>query len=145
MIRQEQCNKVCRILDDVLENRPTERDSLIVAVRKAFDALEQADTNCSEIPNNSDTISRQEAIDIAKELTVTVEGYEMHNQAVMNYCAEIMQLPSVQPERKTGHWILNRSGLYCCDKCMEPCASYAMMKPRDKFCKMCGSRNEVME
>lgn len=52
MIRQEQCNKVCRILDDVLANRPTERDSLIVAVRKAFDALEQAETNCSEIPNN---------------------------------------------------------------------------------------------
>lgn len=40
MTRQEQCNKVCRILDDVLANRPTERDSLIVAVRKAFDALE---------------------------------------------------------------------------------------------------------
>ena len=40
MIRQEQCDKVCRILDDVLANRPTERDSLIVAVRKAFDALE---------------------------------------------------------------------------------------------------------
>ena len=40
MIRQEQCDKVCRILDDVLANRPTERDSLIVAVQKAFDALE---------------------------------------------------------------------------------------------------------
>ena len=53
--------------------------------------------------------------------------------------------PTIQPERKTGHWILNRSGMYCCDKCMEPCATYAMMKPRDKFCKMCGSRNEVME
>ena len=52
MIRQEQCDKVCRILDDVLTNRPTERDSLIVAVQKAFDALEQAETNCSEIPNN---------------------------------------------------------------------------------------------
>ena len=52
MIRQEQCDKVCRILDDVLANRPTERDSLIVAVQKAFDALEQAETNCSEIPNN---------------------------------------------------------------------------------------------
>ena len=51
--------------------------------------------------------------------------------------------PSIQPECKTGHWILNRSGAYCCDKCMEPCATYAMMKPRDKFCKMCGSRNEV--
>ena len=41
MIRQEQCDKVCRILDDVLANRPTERDSLIVAVRKAFDALKK--------------------------------------------------------------------------------------------------------
>ena len=41
MIRQEQCNKICRILDDVLANRPTERDSLIVAVQKAFDVLEK--------------------------------------------------------------------------------------------------------
>lgn len=39
-IRKEQCNKVCRILDDVLTNRPAERDSLIVTVRKAFEALE---------------------------------------------------------------------------------------------------------
>ena len=49
MIRQEQCDKVCRILDDVLANRPTERDSLIVAVWKAFDALEkQRWVPCSE-------------------------------------------------------------------------------------------------
>jgi|GEM_PF-2707613 len=40
-IRKEQCNKVCRILDDVLANRTTERDSLIIAVRKAFESLEQ--------------------------------------------------------------------------------------------------------
>ena len=40
-LREEQCKKVCRILDDVLANRPTERDSLIVAVRKAFESLEQ--------------------------------------------------------------------------------------------------------
>ena len=38
-LKEEQCKKVCRILDDVLANRPTERDSLIVAVRKAFNAL----------------------------------------------------------------------------------------------------------
>lgn len=37
-LKEEQCNKVCRILDDVLANRPTERDSLIVAVRKAFES-----------------------------------------------------------------------------------------------------------
>lgn len=57
----------------------------------------------------------------------------------------LRDLPPVQPERKTGHWILDRSGAYCCDNCMEPCADYIMMKPRDKFCKMCGSRNEVQE
>lgn len=40
-IREEQCRKVCRILDDVLANRPTERDALCVAVEKAFEALSQ--------------------------------------------------------------------------------------------------------
>lgn len=38
-MRDEQCRKVCRILDDVLANKPTERDALIVAVRNAFDEL----------------------------------------------------------------------------------------------------------
>lgn len=38
-LREEQCKKVCRILDNVLANRPAERDSLIVATRKAFKAL----------------------------------------------------------------------------------------------------------
>ena len=40
-LREEQCKKVCRILDDVLANRPTERDSLIVAVQLAFKALSE--------------------------------------------------------------------------------------------------------
>ena len=70
MIRQEQCDKVCRILDDVLTNRPTERDSLIVAVQKAFDALEQAETNCSEIPNNWIPCSER-LPEIDKEVLVT--------------------------------------------------------------------------
>ena len=49
-IREEQCNKVCRILDDVLANRTTERDSLIVAVRKAFESLEQFG-NSEQLPS----------------------------------------------------------------------------------------------
>ena len=40
-LREEQCQKVCRILDDVLANRPTERDSLIAATRIAFSALSE--------------------------------------------------------------------------------------------------------
>ena len=64
-------------------------------------------TNLAEV--GTDCISRQQAIDIAKDLTITVEGYEMHNQAVMNYCADIMQLPPIQPDivrcKDCKHWI----------------------------------------
>ena len=147
------------MIDDYLANRPTERDSLIAAVQKAFDALEQAETNCSEIPNNSDAISRQQAIDALKtdmaSLDHIIKGMSAYDVRLDAYVSQrnqvycdidtISNLPTAQPERKTGHWILDRSGAYCCSKCMEPCATYAMMKPRDKFCKMCGSRNEVME
>ena len=50
-------------------------------------------------------------------------------------------LADAQPQR-TGKWILDRSGAYCCSECLEPCAGYVMMKPRDKFCKMCGAKME---
>jgi len=58
MIRQEQCDKVCRILDNYLYNRPTERDSLIVAVQKAFEALEGSKwVLCSErLPNKFEDV-----------------------------------------------------------------------------------------
>ena len=52
-LRKEQCNKVCTILDNVLANRPTERDSLIVAVRKAFNAMQTAELHW--IPVTEDT------------------------------------------------------------------------------------------
>lgn len=57
-LRNEQCNKVCRILDDVLANRPTERDSLITAVRKAFGALETEPQwiPCSEVPDSEKNV-----------------------------------------------------------------------------------------
>ena len=52
----------------------------------------------------------------------------------------INEQPTIQPKR--GKWILDRSGAYCCSECMEPCAGYVMMRPRDKFCKMCGAKME---
>ena len=42
-IRQDQCNKVCRIIDDYLANRPRERDELIVAVRTVFKEVDHKD------------------------------------------------------------------------------------------------------
>lgn len=112
-----------------------------------------------------DTISREQAVKAIEAekikhgnyLTSSYVGYEMAEKVVK-------QLPPIQSkllqpwevlvaqavlsqpaEPKRGKWILDRSGAYCCSECMEPCASYVMMKPRDKFCKMCGSRNEVTE
>ena len=54
-IRQDQCNKVCRIIDDYLANRPRERDELIVAVRTVFKEADRKTENSSEKPNNCDT------------------------------------------------------------------------------------------
>ena len=55
-LREEQCNKVCRILDDVLANRPTERDSLIVAVRKAFKAEPHWMPVTERLPENGEQV-----------------------------------------------------------------------------------------
>ena len=91
-----------------------------------------------------DLISRQAAIEAVKSEKVKV-FHELYDEAwndAINGCIDVIeQLPSAQPKR--GKWILDRSGAYCCSECMEPCATYVMMKPRDKYCKMCGSRNEV--
>ena len=84
----------------------------------------------------TDLISRQQAIGVLCGCTEH-KGRILFDNAVEG----INKLPPAEP--KTGRWILDRSGAYCCSECMEPCATYVMMKPRDKFCKMCGSRNEV--
>ena len=81
-----------------------------------------------------DLISRQAAIDAVRQ---AYENDEMFD----GYEWRLNELPPIQPKR--GRWILDRSGAYCCSKCMEPCATYVMMKPRDKFCKMCGAKMEV--
>lgn len=84
-------------------------------------------------------ISRQAAIDIVKELTITIEGYEMHNQAVMDYCAEIMRLPPIQPKRGRWHYsdgkpaTIGLSFGVVCDQCgtkSEYCTN---------FCGECGA------
>jgi hypothetical protein len=48
-----------------------------------------------------DTISRQAAIDLAKDLIIPGADYLQHNQAIMNYEAELVRLPSAQPEPLT--------------------------------------------
>lgn len=49
----------------------------------------------------SDLISRQAAIDIAKGLLIPFEEYAQNNQAIGNYCAELIRLPSAETHTLT--------------------------------------------
>ena len=53
----------------------------------------------------------------------------------------IKALPSAQPRRLNGEWIEDGYNHYkaVCSECGEPCATYIMGKPRDKYCKWCGA------
>ena len=52
-----------------------------------------------EVKKASGLIERQKAIDLAHELIVPNEyKYGLYNQAINNYCVEIMQLPSAHPD-----------------------------------------------
>ena len=88
----------------------------------------------------SDLISRQQAIDALHMHLMYRMGTDSNKKRLDEW---INNLPPAEPKR--GKWIIDRSGAYCCSECMEPCATYVMMKPRDKFCKICGIRNEVTE
>ena len=93
---------------------------------------------------SGDCISRQRSVDTLRKMQ-TYKLFAGDDMLLINQAeaqTELMMLPPAQPERKTGHWIKDRSGAYCCSECMEPCASYVMGKPRDKFCKMCGAKME---
>ena len=99
-----------------------------------------------ELFGNSEQFPSAQPEQHLDEWCVDCKEYDKEKHSCPRWNRVIRQtLLDAQPEHKTGYWILDRSGAYCCSKCMEPCATYAMMKPRDKFCKMCGSRNEVME
>lgn len=95
----------------------------------------------------SDLISRQAAIEHLKKRlyetalnNVTEHPYyeEMADNRVSVWLKEV---PSVQPQRMRGRWIEDgyNDEKAVCDQCGEPCATYIMGEPRDKYCKWCGA------
>lgn len=97
----------------------------------------QPETNCSEIPNNSGLISRQDAIDTLYH----VDEYNMLSvKAIRN-------LPSAQPKPKIGQWIPDEIAAYdmpngkprgwvpwLCSEC-----GYCVGKHQTRFCPDCGA------
>lgn len=103
-----------------------------------------------EVKKLSGLIERQKAIDLAHELIVPNEyKYGLYNQAINNYCVEIMNLPSAQPEPKTGEWNFDGNRMYECTNCGVAYTEYQFEKMRvryndpkfPKFCPNCGSYN----
>lgn len=66
------------------------------------------------------------------------ESYMAGMDFVLN---KIDDAPTIEPERKKGEWIEDGYNHYkaVCSECGEPCATYVMDAPRDRFCKWCGA------
>lgn len=84
-----------------------------------------------------DPIERQAAVEALGD----IHPLDYNLQAVLE---KIKALPSAV---KHGHWIENGygNGEIVCSNCGEPCATFSMLKPRDRFCKWCGARMEGEE
>ena len=88
-----------------------------------------SDFNSSEIPNSSDCISRQ----AAKE-AVRMVFKDLQTRTEINIL--INDLPSAEPERKTGKWIYITDGHYEYFKC-DQCEKHS--GEPTPFCRYCGA------
>jgi len=96
--------------------------------------LQLPPANCSEFPNNSDTISRQAAIDAinkAFERVFAWDGTSPLGDKVLE------NVPPAQPERIRGRWIEKPHvhGVAYCSLC-----EYELHTNDTNFCPNCGAK-----
>ena len=119
-----------RNLEDSLDSYCELNEEGKTAFRMAIEAL-----NCSEFPNNSDTISRQAAIDeLVKMLSDCFYADEEVLDAVKT---TLKELPPAQPETATvtiGRTKGSVTMWYECDACGEP------VDQKDNYCRNCGRK-----
>lgn len=101
----------------------------VVALREAIKALEQEpckDTNANQHKNalEGDAISRQAVLDM---MQMRLSGKELYKA--------VYELPSVNPQPKTGHWIETWTGLWC-SECNKDVNSFY------NYCPNCGAKME---
>ena len=95
----------------------------------------------------SDLISRQAAIDALenqkdKNAKGDIGGF--YNTIIQHDIDAIAELPSVQPERKKGKWILSKRAGFICSECRSGYRDQPtlMGKPMFVFCPLCGCEME---
>jgi hypothetical protein len=108
-------------------------------------SLPPAEPNCSEIPNNSDCISRQAAITAIQKVYADTEGGTdkcavWKNVGLTNALHIMQDLPSAQPEIircKDCKWCVDADGLMC-----KNTASWVVATENDFGCILAGRRTD---
>lgn len=91
---------------------------------------------------NDDLISRQAAIDAFWGLDA-----ELRPSAIDAILNMLNGLPPAQPERKTGRWVSQKGGGYCCSECGryaldELDGNFIHVAFESNFCPYCGAKME---
>lgn len=136
-----------KIIIDIPEARykDIQRIADVQQSRKHFSTAEQIISNGMPLKQEpcEDCISRQAVLDLAKS------GKLVSNGNYKSVCDAINGLPSVEPERKPGHWEWDqRTGEYVCSECgCNPI--YDRTTPdvseidKYRYCRWCGAPMEV--
>ncbi len=109
----------------------------------------QLETNCSEIPNNSDTISRQAAIkelESGKDKKAKGEIGGFYNQIIENDIEKLRKLPSARSERDISIKPTEVSEMICdapvirvyCPRCNHKFRRVYIGDNNISFCENCG-------
>ena len=92
-----------------------------------------------------DLISRQAALDAVRSMQTykLFMGDDMILVDKADVQTELMMLPAMQPELKTGKWTLGFDNIYMekyyyCSRC--GCRKYGRHEPIDYFCSNCGAK-----
>lgn len=110
--------------------------SMVEAIEKAYELGK------AEIQSSEDCISREAVLECLKG----IEMLHNHDELRSNLIYGIMNLPSVTPQPKIGHWINGNPICPCCgeDKFKDLDADiWADWQP--KYCPNCGAKMEVEE
>lgn len=102
----------------------------------AFEALDMAieALKYSEVPNSSDCIGRQAAIDALADMHCKSDGDGYVWIIRSDAWARIDALPSAQPERKKGRWKVTPVYIKCSE-----CGESFMLIPQN-YCPHCGAK-----
>ena len=129
-----------RNLEDALDSYCGLNEEGKTAFRMAITAL-----NCSESPNSSDTISRQDAIKYFAELWECIEAISDREEWEDVCVTTVNEIKSAEPQKK-GKWIFihplqaDDEGAYICSNCHRGDWD---IKPTDKYCKFCGMAMDI--